>query len=131
MQDEKIWSSTPDAEEKTREVEAGIPSEPGRKMMYCPRWLDEDAKKEWRRLSAVLIQEGLLTEKTYNSFASYCQEWSRYQKQQILINEKGVFMNTKRGEIREAPFVSIAYKALRALQKSATDLGLSKSTYDE
>lgn len=131
MQDEKTWRSSRDDEEKAGGFEAGIPSESGRKMMYCPRWLDEDAKKEWRRLSAVLIQEGLLTEKTYNSFASYCQEWSRYQKQQILINEKGVFMNTKRGEIREAPFVSIAYKALRALQKSATDLGLSKLTYDE
>ena len=67
-------------------------AESGKKAMYSPRWLDEDAKKEWRRLAPILIQEGLLTEKTYNSFASYCQEWSRYQKQQALINQKGALI---------------------------------------
>ena len=129
MQEEKILLST-ESTENQEMVENEERSDSGRKMMYCPRWLDEDAKKEWRRLSPVLIREGLLTEKTYNSFASYCQEWSRYQKQQILINERGVLMATKRGEVREAPFVSIAYKALRALQRSAADFGLAKGDYD-
>ena len=118
-------------EENQETIENEVQAESGRKMMYCPRWLDEEDKKEWRRLSPVLIQEGLLTEKTYNSFASYCQEWSRYQKQQIMINEKGPLMATKRGEIKEAPFVSIAYKALRALHRSAIDFGLSKGEFDE
>lgn len=117
--------------DKACNSEAPVTTDQGKKTMYCPRWLDDDAKKEWRRLSGLLIQDGLLTEKTYNSFAAYCQEWSRYQKQQEMINEKGVFMMTKRGEVREAPFVAIAYKALRAMHKSAEDLGLAKGDGDD
>lgn len=121
----------PSDDDKACDNESSLQPEQGKKAMYCPRWLDDDAKKEWRRLSGLLIQEGLLTEKTYNIFAAYCQEWSRYQKQQEMINEKGVFMMTKRGEVREAPFVAIAYKALRAMHKSAEDLGLAQGDGDD
>ncbi len=97
------------------------------KKFYCPRWLDEEAKKEWRRLAPALIRSGQLNEMTYNSFASYCQEWSRYQKQQAFINEKGTVMKDGKGGIREIPQVAIAYKALRAMHRSAEVLGIENT----
>ena len=93
------------------------------KRLYCPRWLDEDAKKEWRRLSPSLIRNGQLNDLSYNSFAAYCQEWSRYQKAQAFINEKGTVMRDGKGAIKEIPQVAIAYKALRAMHRAALMIG--------
>ena len=93
------------------------------KRLYCPRWLDDEAKKEWRRLGPTLIKIGLLNDLTYSSFAAYCQEWSRYQKAESFINEKGPIMKDGRGGIKEIPQVTIAYRALRAMHRAATAVG--------
>lgn len=101
------------------------------KKFYCPRWIDEDAKKEWRRLAPVLIKDGLLNEKTYNSLVTYCQEWSRYQKQQIFINDKGAVMKDGKGGIKEIPQVAIAYKALRAMHRAAKEIGFGSDDWGD
>lgn len=101
------------------------------KRIYCPRWIDDDAKKEWRRLAPVLLKNGLLNEMTYNSLVTYCQEWSRYQKQQIFINNKGTVMKDGKGSIREIPQVAIAYKALRAMHRAAKEIGFGSDEGDD
>ena len=35
---------------------------PQKKAPQCPKWLDDEAKKEWRRLSKQMEQMGILTE---------------------------------------------------------------------
>ena len=46
---------------------------PAKKAPPCPKWLEPEAKKEWRRLSKQLEQIGVLTEVDQAAFASYCQ----------------------------------------------------------
>ena len=48
---------------------------PERKAPPCPKWLEPEAKKEWRRLSKQLEQIGVLTEVDQAAFASYCQAY--------------------------------------------------------
>lgn len=128
MVEEDYLMTDADKDEPGRNIEEQQ-SDP--KTFYCPRWLDDDAKKEWRRLSGLLIQEGLLTERTYNSFAAYCQEWSRYQKQQAFIREKGAVAVRGKKVLYEVPQISIAYKALRAMYRAAEDIGLSRAEGNE
>lgn len=40
----------------------GAEPKPERKAPRCPSWLEEEAKKEWRRMGRILEQMGLLTE---------------------------------------------------------------------
>ena len=101
------------------------------KRLYCPRWIDEDAKKEWRRLAPTLLKTGQLNEMTYNSLAAYCQEWSQYQKCQQFIIEKGAIMKDGKGGIREIPQVEIAYKALRAMHRAAKEIGFGGDDFDD
>ena len=46
---------------------------PTKKAPRCPSWLEEDAKKEWKRMSKVLESMGLLTDMDMTAFAGYCQ----------------------------------------------------------
>ena len=36
---------------------------PAKKAPSCPKWLEPEAKKEWRRLAKLMEQIGILTEK--------------------------------------------------------------------
>ena len=50
---------------------------PAAKAPTCPKWLDDDAKKEWRRLAKQMEQIGILTEVDMAAFAAYCQAYAR------------------------------------------------------
>ena len=50
---------------------------PEHKAPPCPKWLEPEAKKEWRRLSKQLEAIGVLTEVDQAAFASYCQAYAR------------------------------------------------------
>lgn len=54
---------------------------PVKKAPACPKWLEPEAKKEWRRLSKQLEQLGVLTELDMASFAAYCQAYARWTAQ--------------------------------------------------
>ena len=55
-----------------RELNKNEPK-PKKKAPACPKWLDDEAKKEWRRLSKQLEELGILTEVDMTAFAGYCQ----------------------------------------------------------
>ena len=61
---------------------------PEKKAPPCPKWLEPEAKKEWRRLSKQLEQIGVLTEVDQAAFASYCQASYASPKPQQTDNEK-------------------------------------------
>lgn len=45
---------------------------PLKKAPPCPKWLEAEAKKEWRRLAKALEAMGVLTEADMAAFAGYC-----------------------------------------------------------
>ena len=60
---------------------------PEKKAPPCPKWLDPEAKKEWRRLSKKLEQLGILTEADMSVFASYCQAYARWKAAEEIIHD--------------------------------------------
>ena len=52
---------------------------PKGKLPRRPEWLEEDAKKEWKRLGKVLAEMGMLTEIDRAAFAGYCQAYARWK----------------------------------------------------
>lgn len=47
---------------------------PEKKAPRCPSWLEDEAKKEWKRMAKQLEQLGILTEIDMAAFAGYCQQ---------------------------------------------------------
>ena len=48
---------------------------PTKKAPACPKWLEPEAKKEWRRLAKQMEAIGILTEVDMAAFAGYCQAY--------------------------------------------------------
>ena len=101
---------------------------PDKKAPPCPKWLDPEAKKEWRRLSKKLEQLGILTEADMSVFASYCQAYARWKAAEEIISSHGFISQTPSGYLQAIPHVAIAKGYARIMNRCAEQLGLTPSS---
>ena len=101
---------------------------PDKKAPPCPKWLDPEAKKEWRRLSKKLEQLGILTEADMSVFASYCQAYARWKAAEEIISSHGFISKTPSGYLQAIPHVAIAKEYARIMNRCAEQLGLTPSS---
>ena len=101
---------------------------PDKKAPRCPSWLEEEAKKEWKRMGRMLEQAGLLTEMDMAAFAGYCQAYARWKEAEEFISRHGTIVKTPSGYWQQVPQVSIAQTYLKIMNKFAEQFGLTPSS---
>lgn len=115
----------------------GVKTTKKRNSVPCPKYLDKAAKKEWRRITKILIEmeaEGqkLLTEVDTAALAAYCQAYSDYQNAIREIEENGAvmtFYSEKGGEYQQqSPWVTIKNKAMEQMHKFAKEFGFTPAS---
>ena len=95
----------------------------------CPSHLDDNAKKEWRRISKELTAIGLLTSVDRAALAAYCCAYSRWAAAEENIQKFGtVIKSPKSGYPVQNPYVSVANTALDLMRKFATEFGLTPAS---
>ena len=100
---------------------------PVKKAPACPKWLEPEAKKEWRRLSKQLEQLGVLTELDMASFAAYCQAYARYKEAEEFITQHGSIVKTPSGYWQQVPQVAQAPTYSKIMLRLAEQFGLTPS----
>lgn len=100
---------------------------PEKKVPKCPSWLEDEAKKEWRRMVKVLGPMGLLTEMDMTAFAGYCQAYARWKAAEEFITQHGDMVRTPNGYLQQVPQVSIAQTNQKIMLKFAEQFGLTPS----
>ena len=100
---------------------------PDRRAPRCPSWLEDEAKKEWKRMGAVLEQYGLLTDMDMAAFAGYCQAYARWKEAEEFITQHGTMVRTPNGYLQQVPQVSIAQTNLKILLRFCEQFGLTPS----
>lgn len=100
---------------------------PKRKAPRCPTWLEDEAKKEWKRMGKILEQMGLLTEMDMAAFAGYCQAYARWKEAEEFITQHGNMIRTPNGYLQQVPQVSIAQTNLKIMLKFCEQFGLTPS----
>ena len=98
---------------------------PQKKAPACPKWLDTEAKKEWRRLAKTMEAMGVLTEVDMAAFAGYCQAYARWKQAEERITDRGLVMRTPSGYAQQVPYISIAQQYLRLMNQFAEQFGLT------
>ena len=78
-----------------RQLNANEPK-PVARAPSCPKWLEDDAKKEWRRLAKQMEQLGILTEVDMAAFAGYCQAYARWKEAEEFISRRCYCQNSER-----------------------------------
>ena len=101
---------------------------PEKKAPACPKWLEGEAKKEWRRLAKQMEAIGILTEVDRAAFASYCQAYARWKEAEEWITEHGNIVRTPSGYWQQVPQVSIAQTYLKIMNRIAEQFGLTPSS---
>ncbi|MBB2481072.1 phage terminase small subunit P27 family [Bacillus sp. APMAM] len=101
---------------------------PTKKAPRCPSWLEDEAKKEWKRMGKVLEQMGLLTEMDMAAFAGYCQAYARWKEAEEFITQHGTIIRTPNGYLQQVPQVSIAQTNLKIMLKFCEQFGLTPSS---
>ena len=91
----------------------------------CPKWLEPEAKKEWRRLAKSLEAMGVLTEADMAAFAGYCQAYARWKQAEEFMSQRGMVCQTSSGYWQQIPQVSIAQQYLKLMQQFAEQFGLT------
>ena len=100
---------------------------PERKAPACPKWLEPEAKKEWKRLARKMEQMGILTEVDMAAFAGYCQSYARWKEAEEFISQHGTIVRTPSGYWAQVPQVSIAQTNLKIMTRIAEQFGLTPS----
>lgn len=100
---------------------------PNKKAPRLPSWLEPEAKKEWRRMTKVLEQIGVLTEVDATAFAGYCQAYARWKEAEEFLSKHGTIFKTPSGYIQQVPQVSIAQTYLKIMKDFCSEFGLTPS----
>jgi P27 family predicted phage terminase small subunit len=91
----------------------------------CPRHLDSEAKREWKRISSELDTLGLLTRVDRAALAAYCAAWSRWAAAEKVLRKEGLTFSTPRGYVQQRPEVGIANTALSLMKAYLTEFGMT------
>ena len=109
-----------------RSLNTGEPK-PEKKAPRCPAWLEDEAKKEWRRMAKQLEHLGILTEIDMAAFAGYCQAYARWKEAEEFSTQHGTIVKTPSGYWQQVPQVSIAQTYLKIMNKFCEQFGLTPS----
>lgn len=94
----------------------------------CPRHLDAEARKEWRRSTKELEPLGMLTKLDMAVLASYCQSFSTWAKATEQIHKTGMLIKASTGTPMINPLFPIANKAEEKMLKALVEIGMSPSS---
>lgn len=90
--------------------------------IVCPKWLDADAKKQFKFLKENLTELGLLTNIDILALAICCDAYSKYLE--ATGNIKGLVI-MQAGEAKANPFATMANKYSEIYKKYCTEFGLT------
>jgi P27 family predicted phage terminase small subunit len=92
-----------------------------------PKWLDDEAVKEWHRIKGILEARGLLSAEDWAILASYCSAQMLLRMAWASIGETGLVISSVNGISMPAPGVAIAKQMIDLQIKLGARLGLSPS----
>ena len=105
--------------EREPRPEMGVPS--------CPRWLDKDARAEWRRVVPQLDKMGLIGKIDRNALALYCDAWSQFLSIRRILKEKGFSYILSSGYVQQRPEVAAYHKLQMMLRNWCHEFGMTPS----
>jgi len=94
----------------------------------CPDHLDAIARKEWDRLTTILVAMKVLTEADYIALANLCQAYSTLVNAQKQMNKTGILYKSKSGYIQQSPLLGIIHTQTTIVNNLLREFGLTPSS---
>ena len=94
----------------------------------CPEHRDAVARKEWGRLSPILMGMKVLTEADYIALGNLCQAYSTLIEAQKHLNKGGILFKTPSGYIQQNPLLGIIRAQTNIVNGLLREFGLTPSS---
>jgi P27 family predicted phage terminase small subunit len=91
----------------------------------CPTAIRGEARREWRRMAALLFDLGLIAKLDRSTLAVHCAAWAQWVDAQAKIAEQGPIVKSPNGYPVPNPYISIANQAAKQMQSLLSEFGLS------
>lgn len=98
---------------------------PPRERPSAPRWLSNEARREWRYIVPRLDALGLLTKIDRTALEVYCESVAIYRAAIEEIHERGVMVDGQKGTRVKNPAIQIQRDAARLISSYGRMFGLS------
>lgn len=102
--------------------------QPGIEIPSCPPGLSAGAKTEWRRISPILEDMGLLSNMDRSALAAYCETYGRWMRSLKEIQKGGEVIETPNGSLQVSPWVSIARNAEKEIRQFCSEFGMTPAS---
>lgn len=102
----------------------------------CPKWLDKEARAEWRRVAPELTRMGVLAQIERGALTGYCTAWSDFRAcreaverdGRTILQVTGVVEDEVVGKIASNPEMKHMKDARLDMLRFAQDLGLTPAS---
>lgn len=92
-----------------------------------PDMLNEAALKEWKRVTPLLAEVGLIAKLDRAIVAASCQAWARWIECERMLETTGLIVKAPNGYPMYSPYLSASNKALDQVRQLSEQIGLSGS----
>ena len=94
-----------------------------------PKHLNLIARREWKRVSTMLFNQGLLSCVDMAALAAYCVAFSRWvEAENELKKSDSLLIKTTSGNIIQNPYIGVANTAMTLMMRMLTEFGMTPSS---
>ena len=108
-----------------RALPKGEPKPDAGRLPSAPRWLSDEAKREWKRLAPRLHAVGLLTEVDGLALAMLCEAFAQYMTAKTVVDSEGLLLVSEKGNSYQHPAAGLMTQARGELMKWAREFGMT------
>jgi P27 family predicted phage terminase small subunit len=90
-----------------------------------PDLLKGEALKEWKRITPLLAEVGLMAKLDRAILAGYCKAWDRWLECERMLETTGLIVKAANGYPMYSPYLAAANKALDQARQYSEQIGLS------
>ena len=96
----------------------------------APRWLGEEARREWRRIAPLLHRAGLLTEVDGTALGMMCEALAMYHEAKRVLGEQrlGLIVVSDKGNTYQHPAVGLMNSARADVLRWAREFGMTPAS---
>jgi P27 family predicted phage terminase small subunit len=93
--------------------------------LKCPDWLDDEAKKEWKRILNEITGNIDLSKLDVKALEGYCQSYSKWKQCEETLQKEGYTFITGNGYVQQRPEIAISNKAMSDMRAWSKELGFT------
>ena len=106
---------------------------PAAKIPPCPRHLKGEARKEWSRVTNLLLEHLMVAEVDRGALAMLCTLWGRYVTAEEMIEKAretapasaGLFVKSPNGFPIQSPWLAVSNRSIEQYKSMCSEFGLT------